>query len=220
MGLLAAFGQRSRHFSSVAGATEGIFLNGVVLGMGVVPGPNARYGTVRGLVRLLLSHVQHRSRRAWIRAPDPAEVRRLVFVCQGNICRSAFADILARRLGAETASFGLSTSAGDVAHPPATEAAATLGVDLSAHRTARVQDYEPRPGDLLLAMEVRQLARIAADPRLAHLPRSLLGLWARPRRPHIHDPYQLDQRYMLTCLRAIESAVSRLVADFPGARAS
>ena len=220
MVLLAAFGQKSRRFSFGGGAIESIFPDSIELGIGAVPGPTARYGTARGLVRLLLSHVQHRSRRAWIRAPDPAAVRRLVFVCQGNVCRSAFADGLARRLGAETASFGLSTSAGDVAHPPAAAAAATLGVDLSGHRTSRMQDYEPRPGDLLLAMEVRQLARIAADPRLAHLPRSLLGLWARPRRPHLHDPYQLDQRYMLTCLRAIEGAVTRLVADFPGARAS
>jgi protein-tyrosine phosphatase len=185
-----------------------------------MPDLKARYGTARGLVRLLLSHAQHAGGRAWIKAPDPAGVRRLVFVCQGNICRSAFADVLARRMGAETASFGLSTSAGDTAHPPAAEAAAELGVDLSAHRTSRVQDYEPRDGDLLLAMEVRQLARIAADPRLSHLPRSLLGLWARPRRPHLHDPYSLDQRYMLTCLRVIETAVIRLVADFSGARSS
>jgi protein-tyrosine phosphatase len=181
---------------------------------------NARYGTSRGLIRLLLSHVQNGMRRAWIKAPDPAGVRRLVFVCQGNICRSAFADVLARRLGAEAASFGLSTSAGGIAHPPAAVAASTLGVDLSHHRTSRVEEYQPRAGDLLLAMEVRQLARIAADPRLAHLPRSLLGLWARPCRPHLHDPYQLDERYMLTCLCAIEGAVTRLVADFPGARAS
>jgi protein-tyrosine phosphatase len=185
-----------------------------------MPSLNARYGTPRGLIRLLLSHVQHAGRQAWIKAPDPAQVRRLVFVCQGNICRSAFADVLARRMGAETASFGLSTSAGGIAHPPAAEAAAALGVDLSAHRTARVEDYVPRDGDLLLAMEVRQLARIAADPRLAHLPRSLLGLWASPRRPHLHDPYKLDRRYMLTCLALIEGAVTRLVADFPGARAS
>ncbi|HEY0270251.1 MAG TPA: phosphotyrosine protein phosphatase [Sphingomonas sp.] len=177
----------------------------------------ARYGTPRGLVRLLLSHVQRASGRASIARPDPARVRRLVFVCQGNICRSAFADVVARRLGAETASFGLSTSAGAGAHPPAIAAAAALGVDLRAHRTSRVEDYVPREGDLLLAMEVRQLARIARDPRLAHLPRSLLGLWARPRRPHLHDPYKLDDRYMMTCLRVIEGAVTRLVADFPGA---
>ena len=37
--------------------------------------------------------------------------------------------------------------------------------------------------------------------------------------PH-HDPYKLDDRYMLTCLRVIEGAVSRLVEDFPGVRSS
>jgi len=181
---------------------------------------DARFGTTRGLARLLLSHMQYAGGLAWIRAPETAAVHRLVFVCQGNICRSAFADVLTRRMGANAASFGLSTSSGGVAHPPAAAAAAKLGVDLADHRTTRAEDYIPRPGDLLLAMEVRQLARIAADPRLAHLPRSLLGLWARPRRPHLHDPYKLDDRYMLTCLRVIESAVSRLVEDFPGVRSS
>jgi len=181
---------------------------------------DARYGTARGLARLLLSHVQYAGGRAWIRAPETAAVRRLVFVCQGNICRSAFAEVLTRRMGANAASFGLSTSSGGAAHPPAAAAAAMLGVDLADHRTTRAEDYIPHPGDLLLAMEIRQLARIAADPRLAHLPRSLLGLWAKPRRPHLHDPYKLDDRYMLTCLRVIEGAVSRLVEDFPGVRSS
>lgn len=179
-----------------------------------------RYGTGRGLVRLLLAHAQVAGRRAFIAMPEPGAVRRLVFICQGNICRSAFAGQVARDLGADSVSFGLSTLADAPAHPPAVAAAADLGVDLSSHRTLGARDYEPRPGDFLLAMEVRQLARIAADDRLAPLPRSLLGLWAKPARPHLHDPFGLDDDYMATCLRSIRTAVSAVVVAYPGARLS
>jgi protein-tyrosine phosphatase len=154
------------------------------------------------------------------RAPDPAQVRRLVFVCQGNICRSAFADVAGRQAGLNTASFGLSTTSGRAAHEPAIAAARALGHDLSDHQAIDLKDYAPQPGDLLLAMEVRQLRRLAADPRLGDLPRMLLGRWTRPMLPHLHDPYGLDDRYMATCLARIDKAIGGLVSAFPGARLS
>jgi protein-tyrosine phosphatase len=180
----------------------------------------ARFGTLRGLVRLILSYPQLLFGLSASRPADPAQVRRLVFVCQGNICRSAFADVIARRAGMRTASFGLSTTTGRAAHDRAIVAAHALGHDLSQHRAIDLADYVPQAGDLLLAMEVRQLHRLAADPRLTGLPRVLLGRWTRPMLPHLHDPYGLDDRYMATCLRRIEQAVALLVRAFPGARLS
>ena len=180
----------------------------------------ARFGTTRGFIRLMLSYPQVALGLSARRAPDAAQVRRLVFVCQGNICRSAFADVVARHLGARTASFGLSTTTGRAAHGPAIAAAHALGHDLSDHRAIDLADYIPQEGDLLLAMEVRQLHRLAADPRLGAMPRLLLGQWTRPMLPHLHDPYKLDDAYMLTCLRRVEQAVGTLVSAFPGARLS
>ncbi|MBT2243665.1 phosphotyrosine protein phosphatase [Sphingobium sp. BHU LFT2] len=181
---------------------------------------NARFGTFRGLVRLALSYPQLALGQSATLRPDPAEVRRLVFVCQGNICRSAFADVVAGKAGARTASFGLSTTTGRPAHDPAIAAAQALGHDLSAHKALDRTDYQPQPGDLLLAMEVRQLHRLAADPRLSHLPRQLLGTWTQPMMPHLHDPYGLDDRYMAYCLQRIEQAVTALIRTYPGATPS
>jgi protein-tyrosine phosphatase len=172
------------------------------------------------MVRLGLSYGEVALGSAGISRPDTADVRRLVFVCHGNICRSAFAEIVARTAGLRVASFGLSTDAGKAAHAPAVAAAAILGFDLGAHRTTRVEDFSAEPGDLLLAMETRQLRRLAKDQRWARLPRVLLGSYARPPVPHLHDPYDLDPAYMQTCLNRIESAVNRLAAVFPGARVS
>jgi protein-tyrosine phosphatase len=181
----------------------------------------ARFGTLRGLVRLMLAYPQVAlGQSAALPPPDPAAVRRLVFLCQGNICRSAFADVVARQAGLRSFSFGLSTESGRPAHEPAIAAARARGYDLTAHRATDVGDYAPEPGDLLLAMEVRQMRRLAADPRLADVPRLLLGRWTRPMLPHLHDPYSLDDRYMARCLLRIEGAVGRLVSAFPGARLS
>ena len=179
---------------------------------------DARFGTYRGAIRLVLSYIQVGSGQAWVKLPMAGDVRRLVFVCHGNICRSAFADVVARGAGLNVASFGLSTSADKPAHPPAVAAAARLGHDMTAHRTTRVEDYVPLPGDLLLAMEVRHLQKMAHNARIAEVPRSLLGLWATPKMPHLHDPYELDPAYMDTCLRRIEHTIPALVRAFPDAR--
>jgi protein-tyrosine phosphatase len=61
---------------------------------------------------LALSYAELATGLAGQLPPDPARVRRLVFVCHGNICRSAYAHVLARRAGARVASFGLSTATG------------------------------------------------------------------------------------------------------------
>lgn len=176
------------------------------------------FGTGRGAVRLGLSYIQVALGTARTTRLDADATERLIFVCQGNICRSAFAEAVARDLGLKTMSFGLSTSAGLPAHPPAVSAACELGYDLSSHTTLPAAQYGPREGDLLLAMEVRQLARLAVNSHLRHVPRSLLGEWARPRTPHLHDPFRLSDDYMHNCFIRIQSAVTNLAGDFPGSR--
>ena len=178
-----------------------------------------RFGTWRGALRLGLAYAEVASGQASVVTPDPAQVRRLVFVCHGNICRSAYADGLARRAGMNVASFGLSTSSGMAAWPPVLERSLVRGLDLSDHRTTRIEDYVPQPGDYLLGMETRHLRGLAAAPKIAHLPRGLLGNYASPSVPHLHDPYQLDPAYMDVCLSRIERAVAGLVTRYPAATA-
>ncbi len=179
-----------------------------------------QFGTWRGALRLGLAYAEVASGHAAVSAPDPALVRRLVFVCHGNICRSAYADGLARRAGINVASFGLSTSSGKAAWPLVQQRSLGRGLDLSAHRTTRVEDYVPQPGDYLLGMETRHLRKLAANPKLAPLPRGLLGSYARPPVPHLHDPYQLDPAYMDICLARIERAVAGLIKRYPAATAA
>ena len=92
----------------------------------------------------------------------------------------------------------------------AVETARKFGVDLSAHRTTDLEDFGFEPGDLLLAMEVRQARRIASLVADKDVQVSLLGLWGTPRRVHIHDPHTLSAEYFETCFERIKSSVEGL----------
>ncbi len=176
-----------------------------------------RFATLRGAMRLAVSYGEVSLGLSGQRKPEPGEVRRLVFVCHGNICRSAYAHVLAKRAGANAASFGLSTATGNPAHPPVVKLAARRGINMTAHRSIDIDDFAAQPGDLLLAMETRHLRKLAAEPSVAHLPRMLLGSFATPPVPHLHDPYDENEAYLPMCLTRIERAVAALVRSYPTA---
>jgi protein-tyrosine phosphatase len=172
------------------------------------------YGTGRGWVRAMLADLELAAGRvARFNTFQARNTTRLVFVCQGNICRSAFADRLARAMRLNSGSLGLATNSGMGAFELARDTAAMRGVDLSSHRTTAWADYRSEDGDLLLAMEIRhahQLLRLGVPAeRIA-----LLGQWARPRRIHLHDPYTLSRPYFQTCFALIDSAVRNLAFEF------
>lgn len=167
-----------------------------------------RYGRRKGFVRHHVARVldalgANRAQRdiEWSR------VRRLIFVCQGNICRSAYAEASARRLGLRAASFGLDAGEGAPANPTAIDRAARRGIDLTPHRARRASASLVGDGDLLVAMESGQVASLA---RLTPAKATLLGLWATPPRPHLEDPYGLSPLYFETCFDVIDSAMAQI----------
>ena len=167
-----------------------------------------RYGSARGLARLLLSRLSaHRLKR--YRDVDWSKVERLVFVCTGNICRSPYAERKAAAAGFPSVSIALRGSSGEPAFPAAQRAAAAAGIDLGAHRSTAAADADLKPGDLLVAMEPWQASALE---RLEIGQVTLLGLWSTPERPHLHDPHGLSDDYFRTCFRLIDSAVAAMLA--------
>lgn len=172
----------------------------------------ARFGSARGLARLWLSQVARRGgayrpfeRVRW------GEVRRLVFVCSGNICRSPYAEQRVLLAGFPAISVALRGESDRPADPAARTAAGLAGIDLSSHRSTAVEEAELRAGDLLVGMEpwqARQL-RVRYGNRMQV---TLLGLWSRPRRPHLHDPFTLADAYFRTCFQVIDSGVDAILA--------
>lgn len=174
---------------------------------------DVNFGTWRGAVRLLLGELEFLAGRLTpFLAPDLRGTQRLVFVCLGNINRSAFAHVVARSQGLRCASIGLSTTTGAPAYPMAVDVAPRYGLSLDAHRATNYADYVYVPGDLLLAMEVRHAHELVRRGIPAHAI-TLLGHWARPHRIHIHDPHTLSEAYFRTCFAILHSAVVNLADD-------
>lgn len=171
------------------------------------------HGTHRGWVRLMLADASYATGAldAWSRL-NPPQVRRVVFVCLGNINRSAFAEAVGRREGLNTISIGLSTSTGVPAFESAVRIAPSFGIDLESHRATDITDYEYQDGDLLAAMEIRHVRQLLSRGIPEHAV-ILLGRWARPMRIHIHDPHTLSDAYFHTCFAILQSAVRGLAGE-------
>jgi len=171
-----------------------------------------RHGTWRGAVRALLALAALRG--GWLEAfrlRRPRQVRRVVFVCLGNICRSAYAHQVALQLGLPSASIGLATCTGTRSPDAARRAARRCGADLDEHRATDFHDFDIHPGDLLLAMEIRhahELQRRLIARRDVQI--ALLGLWCDPPMPHLHDPYTLSDAYFDQCYARLRQAVHGL----------
>jgi len=169
-----------------------------------------RYGSRRGVVltwthklRYLLGGYRNYRRVDWKSA------ERLVFVCKGNICRSAYAEAVAHSLGLEAISCGIDTSDGAPANSGAVRVAAEKGIDLTGHRTRPIQSLVLRKNDLLIAMEPWQARYLERQFDQRH-ECTLLGIWGKPVRPHIHDPFGASEAYFNNCFTYIEKSVHEI----------
>lgn len=171
------------------------------------------YGTFRGLLRLIFGQIEFAAGRLNKHLnPNPAQIQRLVFVCLGNINRSAFAEWVAKKNGANVCSIGLSTTTGTPAFHSAVKTAAKFGIDLSEHSATDITDYDFQPSDLLLVMEIRHAKALIANG-IPETSIAFLGNWAAPHRIHLHDPHTLSEAYFNTCFTLINSAVNNLLCD-------
>jgi protein-tyrosine phosphatase len=177
------------------------------------------FGSKKGMIREVSFRIGwplHPLARA---TAQTSGVERLVFVCKGNVCRSALAESVAGRLGFPACSFGLNTTPGKSADDRMRNAATELGFDLSAHLTASFRDYEPCNGDMVLLFEPSHLKDV--DSMMPNLDLvALLGAWAKPPKPYIHDPYGASPAYYLKSARLIQQSVANLVQTVRGDHAS
>ena len=170
-----------------------------------------RYGRKQGLYRHYKFLILYRlGRFQRFQETDWNRVRRLVFVCRGNICRSPYAERRARVLGIPAASFGLEA---DGCSPPdrtAVRISRQRGLELNGHHARPTSEFSPGPEDLLVGMEPWHGQRLLHLSIGSGAQVTLLGLWCRPPRPHIEDPYSLGERYYQTCFASMDDAIERI----------
>jgi len=170
------------------------------------------YGSRRGYVRTCWYRICYLTGgyRSY-RQIDWTSVERLVFVCKGNICRSAYAEAVAKSLGVDSVSCGVDTRTGFPANELAIREAEAKGIDLSKHRTTPMQSLAIRDSDLFVAMEPWQIECIGREFGEKYRC-SLLGLWGRPVNPHIQDPYGASSVYFSNCFNYIEKSVHEVAS--------
>ena len=141
---------------------------------------------------------------------DTQAVKRLVFICSGNICRSPLAEAVATQRGILSTSYGLHCRGGDKADPRAIAFGRRKGISLEQHRTRNIKDYEARPGDLLIGMEpshLKELKRILSRQIMI----TLSGLWLNKQTAYIHDPFNTNEIFFDFCETEVAEATENLI---------
>lgn len=127
---------------------------------------------------------------------SPDKVKRVVFICHGNICRSALADWHMKKKEFDCESFGLACDDGDIANDTMQEVAREKGIELAEHRTASAENFKIKDGDLFVAMEPGQIERLKKLlGRAVECQYTLLGMYCKPQKPTIIDPYGKQKRF-------------------------
>jgi protein-tyrosine phosphatase len=167
-----------------------------------------------------LARVHHR-RRMRQAARHPGELvariegaRTILFVCLGNIIRSAFAaELLRARLGRTRLSIGsagLAAALNHSADPTAVECARGFGVDLTSHRTHRLDVSDLAQADVVIAMEIDQIVQIC---RLFPQHRQKVYLFGclTGDAVDVGDPVYAPKGVFEACFERIERGVRRIV---------
>ena len=153
--------------------------------------------------------------------------RSFVFVCYGNIMRSALAEFLMRQVlydagltgQVQIVSAGLHASPGREAHPWAQQAATELGISLSEHHAKSFSLNMAEQADCVFAMDFQNKAEL-----LTHYPsirEKIFMLSAYAEGPwkyrEIPDPYHGDVQSTLLCGQQLRTCVRNLIESlFPG----
>ena len=152
-------------------------------------------------------------------AGAPHRITHVVFVCKGNICRSAFAEYYLRSIldeGHENIrieSCGLDVDQGFVSPPEAVQAAREFGLDLTGHRSKGAAACDLRNADLIVPMEYGHYRRLLAlYPQYKDKIRLLRDFAPWPQRIfcNIHDPYGLGLKEFRRCFRMIHFSLDGL----------
>jgi len=138
---------------------------------------------------------------------DWNKVKRLVFICRGNICRSPYAEYKAIQLGLSAISMGIYADGKSSAHHVAIKQSAKRNVELLPHISSILTTDNLLESDLIICMEPWQANSVKlsnADPKYQN---TLLGLWCNSKAVIIPDPYGKPEIYFKKCFDQIDNAL-------------
>ncbi|MGQ9424689.1 arsenate-mycothiol transferase ArsC [Gilvimarinus sp. F26214L] len=177
---------------------------------------NDNYGSKRGFLASSKYYCLHRmGYLRELREVEFARVRKLVFVCAGNLCRSPLAEWYARSIGLDAESFGLECRGGDPADGRMIQVATTMGLDVSGHRTRNIRDYRPASDHLVVAMEPAHVESLPNEVTTTAQV-TLISLWMGEPYLYLHDPFSGNINYFDKCGTHIRTALDNLKERLDG----
>lgn len=166
-----------------------------------------QYGSKKGFVRFIYYYFLQKLHKKFDVIPEG--ITRVVFVCKGNICRSAAAESYFKsRNTFKCCSLGLDTTSGKPANARICSIAKKYGVNLDSHLTTDVSDFVPMAGDFYVCMEPAHIKQL--NQKIGNVPVALLGLFGSPQVSYIHDPYNANDEFADNCIQYILAAVDEL----------
>jgi protein-tyrosine-phosphatase/predicted ATP-grasp superfamily ATP-dependent carboligase len=160
-------------------------------------------------------------KRIWgIRRPTPPDVenvQEVLFVCSGNIIRSALAEAMLRDLlpkgsAIRARSAGVLATQGRTADARATTAARQFGLSLEGHRSTPLSEALARDSDLIVVMDDLNWS-VLAQRFPAAIPKTHLLAEAFPETeapPEINDPFGGGLIDVIECATRIRRHVARM----------
>lgn len=149
--------------------------------------------------------------------PPTGGICHIVFVCKGNICRSAFGEHFLRKVVTEPSvrieSCGLDVDQGHISPVAAVRVAGDFGVDLSRHLSKGLAACDLENADLILPMEYWQYRRLRdIFPELRSKTFLLRDFAPWPMRLlcNIYDPYGLEDKEFQDCFSQMRCAIDGL----------
>lgn len=145
------------------------------------------------------------------------QARSALFVCYGNINRSALAQALAEQKGPSAVRYesaGFHPVAGRPADPNMIDVADQAGYDLTASRSQTLDQTMLDRADIVLVMEIQQLQRLSRDYPAVADKAFLLGTLTAERFPDVEiaDPYNLAPEHYRRCFNRIDAAIDKIRA--------
>ncbi len=159
-----------------------------------------------------------------LRRTPPSRRLNLLFVCKGNICRSAYAEYRFRKVLAERgieniviASCGLEAIPGAPAYPSTVRVARQRGLDIDPHKTQPVDTPLLNRADLIVVMEPAQLRQLRQYAPIFTYKTILLGALVLDPGGNliIGDPWGKPDEDFEKCFDQIDRALLVLADQLP-----
>lgn len=146
---------------------------------------------------------------------------KIMFICTGNICRSAMAEgmmkkkIEDRKIEVDVYSCGIYAETGDYATYNAIEAVREYGVDISGHRATNIRESAIEEMDLILCATVSHRQSVLyLYPELegkVYTMKEYAGIDENGKDLDIRDPWGYDENVYCRCALEIEDCLEKIV---------